>query len=458
MTITIGSLSSGYGGLEMALGLWLGAVDVRWHSEIDTDASRVLKTWWPEVPNLGSFADEDFWECAERVYLMCGGIPCQPFSAAGRQQGEADHRHLWPFWRRGIALHRPATIVFENVANLTRGKMRPIFDGIVADLLALGYDVRWCLLGACAVGAAHHRHRVFLLACRSRTTPHARQVQVATCGQKLAAYLPTPSAVSYGSNRGGGAGRVGPVRHSLDSMARAELLPSPAGRDGSTRGEGSAEFWGRRRELGGTRAVAGITLGAAVTLLATPQHRDGREPSSTLSAETAARREAAGRRNLEDSVALLPTPRSVDSTRGPAAADRTRPESNGQDLAQVLVALLPSPRVTDARNGGPNQGIASGDIALPSAVQPERWGRYAEAIARHETVLGRPAPEPTEIGPRGGRRLAAAFSEWLMMLPEGHLTSVLDRNPALARAGNGVVPLQAATALRLLFEDLVRRR
>ena len=42
-----------------------------------------------------------------------------------------------------------------------------------------------------------------------------------------------------------------------------------------------------------------------------------------------------------------------------------------------------------------------------------------------------------------------------MMLPEGHLTSVLDRNPALARAGNGVVPLQAATALRLLFVDLI---
>lgn len=85
-------------------------------------------------------------------------------------------------------------------------------------------------------------------------------------------------------------------------------------------------------------------------------------------------------------------------------------------------------------------------------MQPERWGKYAAAIARHEAVLGRPAPEPTELGPKGGRRLAAAFSEWLMMLPEGHLTSVLARNPALARAGNGVVPLQAATAIRLLHE------
>jgi DNA (cytosine-5)-methyltransferase 1 len=376
MTVTVGSLSSGYGGLETALALWLGAgaIDVRWHSEIDADASLVLKTHRPDVPNLGSFADGDFWERAERVHLMCGGIPCQPFSVAGRQLGEADARHLWPFWARGIELHRPATVVFENVANLTRGKIRPTFDAIIADLLALGYDVRWCLLGACAVGAAHHRHRVFLLACRTRTTPNARQVTVQTCGQSVAAHLPTPSAVSYGSNQGGGAGRIGPVRHSLDALARLELLP---------------------------------------------------------------------------------TPRAIDAVRGPVTAERTAASgrANGVELASAL-NMLPSLARGDGSNGGPNQGIASGDIALSSAVQPERWGKYAAAVARHAGVMGTLPPEPTEIGPKGGRRLAAAFSEWLMMLPAGHLTSILDRNPALARAGNGVVPLQAATALRLLFADL----
>lgn len=454
--LTVASLSSGYGGLEMALSLWLGegASRVLWHAETDPDASLVLKTHHPEVPNLGDFTVPGFWERAERAHAHVGGIPCQPFSAAGRQQGEADARHLWPFWRQGIALHRPATIVFENVANLTRGKMRAIFDGIVQDLVDLGYDVRWCILGACAVGAAHHRHRVFLLACRSRTTPHARQVEVATCGQKAAAYLPTPRALDH---------TMGPASRKSDGGVNGlssigMLLPTPASRDGQTRGEGSAEFWERRRELGGTRAVAGVTLGAAVTLLATPQARDAIE--CRLSPETAARREAAGRRNLDDSVALLPTVRANDATRGPAAGGRTRPEGNGQDLAQVLVSLLPSPRSTDARNGGPSQGITAADgrerPALSSAVQPERWGRYAEAIARHEAVLGRPAPEPTELGPKGGRRLTAAFSEWLMMLPAGHLTSVLERNPALARAGNGVVPLQAATALGLLFADLTR--
>jgi DNA (cytosine-5)-methyltransferase 1 len=352
VTITIGSLSSGYGGLEMALSSWLGEIDVRWHSEIDPDASLVLKTHWPEVPNLGSFTEPGFWEQAERTHVQCGGIPCQGFSAAGRQLGEADPRHLWPFWRPGIELHRPATVVFENVANLTRGKMRPIFDGIIADLLALGYDVRWCLLGACAVGAAHHRHRVFLLACRSRTTPNATQVQVQTCGRHAAAYVPTPVV---------------------------------------TEAKGARSQTSGRTE--GKRFNSGTTLGDMVALLRSPNARDGDGARGQGSIEHMRRRMESGHTiNLGDQLSVM--------------------EADG------------------------------------------RWGKYAEAIARHETVLGRPAPEPTEIGPKGGRRLAAAFSEWLMMLPEGHLTSVLDRNPALARAGNGVVPLQAATALGLLFADI----
>ena len=414
MTLTVGSVCSGMGGLELALDLWLGsgAAQPQWFAETDPDASRVLKTWWPEVPNLGDFTAADW--TAPRCDVEVGGVPCQGFSAAGRQLGAADPRHLWPDWRRGIEARRPTTVIFENVANLTRGRMRPIFDSIISDLLALGYDVRWCLIGACAVGAAHHRHRVFLLACRSRATPHAAEVKVQMCGQSVAAYLPTPIAVSYGSNQGGGAGRTGPVRHSLDTLARLELLPTTTARDASTRGEGSGEYWRQRRAEGFT---GGVPLGAALALLRSPNARDGDGRRGQGSVEHMRRRLESGHMvNLGDQVRLLPS--------------------------------LP-------RGDGSNQGIASGDIALSSAVQPERWGRYADAIARHEAVLGRPAPEPTEIGPKGGRRLAAAFSEWLMMLPEGHLTSVLDRNPALARAGNGVVPLHAAMALRLLYAGLV---
>lgn len=82
-------------------------------------------------------------------------------------------------------------------------------------------------------------------------------------------------------------------------------------------------------------------------------------------------------------------------------------------------------------------------------VEPGEWGPYAAAISRWESVLGRPAPAPTEEGPKGGRRLSAAFVEWMMGLPEGWVTGHgLPLTAELKMLGNGVVPQQAITALR----------
>ena len=86
----------------------------------------------------------------------------------------------------------------------------------------------------------------------------------------------------------------------------------------------------------------------------------------------------------------------------------------------------------------------------------DRWGDYAEAIARHERAFGRPAPDPTEPGPKGNPRLSARFVEWMMMLPAGWVTDVpgVTRNQALKALGNGVVPPQAAAALRLMLDRM----
>ena len=80
------------------------------------------------------------------------------------------------------------------------------------------------------------------------------------------------------------------------------------------------------------------------------------------------------------------------------------------------------------------------------------WGVYAPAIARWEHVTGRPAPAPTERGRTGQPRLSPAFVEWMQGLPAGHVTAVpgVSRNDQLAALGNGVVPQQAALALRML--------
>lgn len=80
------------------------------------------------------------------------------------------------------------------------------------------------------------------------------------------------------------------------------------------------------------------------------------------------------------------------------------------------------------------------------------FGVYGQAIARWERVLGRPTPSPTVPSTReGGRaRLSTRFVEWLMGLPEGHVTGEdlgLTREQQLRLLGNGVVPQQGAAAI-----------
>ena len=81
-----------------------------------------------------------------------------------------------------------------------------------------------------------------------------------------------------------------------------------------------------------------------------------------------------------------------------------------------------------------------------------RWGPYAAAVARWEPVVGRPAPDPTD----DKRRLNPRFVEWMMGLPDGHVTDAVEgRSHQLKILGNGVVPQQAAYAIRLLADQAV---
>lgn len=83
------------------------------------------------------------------------------------------------------------------------------------------------------------------------------------------------------------------------------------------------------------------------------------------------------------------------------------------------------------------------------------WGAYALAIHRWEAILGRPAPQPTETGRQGQRRLNARFVEWMMGLPPGWITDVpICRTAQMRLLGNGVVPGQAIAALHELDNRL----
>lgn len=143
---------------------------------------------------------------------------------------------------------------------------------------------------------------------------------------------------------------------------------------------------------------------------------------------------------------LLPTPQATNAT-----ASST---GYGANLHEVARDLLPTPSASDAIMGLPRTSGRRPEKAtkLATRIEYTDFGMYAPAIARWEQVLGRPAPAPTVPPTReGGRaRLSTRFVEWLMGIPEGHVTGEdlsLTREQQLRLLGNGVVPQQGAAAI-----------
>lgn len=102
------------------------------------------------------------------------------------------------------------------------------------------------------------------------------------------------------------------------------------------------------------------------------------------------------------------------------------------------------------------KGINGNGQGTPLSIAVKQdWGRYAPAITKWEQVIGRPAPAPTEPDEKGKPRLSPVFVEWMMGLQDGWVTAVpgLVRKEQLRALGNGVVPQQAAHALRVLMDE-----
>jgi len=149
----VGSLFTGYGGLDMAVG-----GDLAWYSEIEPAACKVLSSHH-DAPNLGDIKKID-WTTAAPVDVMTGGYPCQPFSHAGLRKGENDERHLWPYIREGISVLRPRLVLLENV----RGHVTLGLREVLGEIAELGYGARWGVVRASDAGAPHQRARVFIAA------------------------------------------------------------------------------------------------------------------------------------------------------------------------------------------------------------------------------------------------------------------------------------------------------
>jgi len=163
MTITIGSLFSGIGGLERGLQM-AGCGPVLWHCDSDPCARAVLAEHHPGVKIYEDVREVD--ATAQPVGLVCGGFPCQPHSLAGRRKGTADARWLWPEFARVVAEVRPGLVFIENVPGLRTSGLRDVLAG----LATLGFDAVWDCFSAAEVGAPHIRQRLFVLAYADRVS------------------------------------------------------------------------------------------------------------------------------------------------------------------------------------------------------------------------------------------------------------------------------------------------
>lgn len=344
---TLGSLFTGYGGLDMGI---MTALDpsarVAWTSDIEPGPCKLAATRWPDTPNLGDITSVD-WDAVEPVDIVCGGSPCQDLSVAGKRAGMAPGTRsgLWESMFAAIKTIRPRLVVWENVQGalsarsisalesrpglLGNGPARPTIRAagrVVGDLATIGYDVCWQVVRASDAGAPHQRARLFVVGY-----PHG-------------------------------------------------------------------EPWGLRGATG---------------------------PSE----------EACGRPLLD-----------------PA-------RSGIGDTQHMTGMLLPTPQATNATYSSAGYGPNLHEIATSADMTAS--GPYAEAIARWEQVTGRAAPPPsTPSRSAGGKpQLSTRFVEWMMGLPDGHVTGTdlaLPREQQLRLLGNGVVPQQAALAVRTLTETALR--
>ncbi|HNY47673.1 MAG TPA: DNA cytosine methyltransferase, partial [Casimicrobium sp.] len=158
--LTVGSLFSGIGGLELGLE-WAGLGPVAWQVEQDEYCRRVLKKHWPNADRSVKDVRIAGRGNLQPVDLICGGFPCQDISYAGKGAGLAGERSgLWYEYARIVGELRPRFVVVENVAALlTRG-----MGDVLGTLAGLGYDAIWTTVRASDVGAPHRRERLFVVA------------------------------------------------------------------------------------------------------------------------------------------------------------------------------------------------------------------------------------------------------------------------------------------------------
>lgn len=134
--------------------------------EIEPDYAATLRlnrpNWDVRCADMNGFDGRPF----EGIDMFAGGLPCPPFSAAGKQLGERDERNLFPAAIRLIEEIRPKAIMIENVRGFLSAVFEDYRNGLKSQLEKLGYKTDWRLLNASDFGVPQLRPRVVIVALR----------------------------------------------------------------------------------------------------------------------------------------------------------------------------------------------------------------------------------------------------------------------------------------------------
>lgn len=175
--LNILSLCSGYSGIELGLGL---VQNVRTVVYVEREAfaaanlaAKMEQGFLAPAPIWSDLVTFDGKPWRGIVDIITGGIPCQPFSCAGKKKRLEDERWIWGDVYRIIQEVRPEYAFIEEV----RGFIQHGLPVVLSDLAAIGYDAEWDLFRAPNVGLPHKRERLFILAYTGLQRPEEREIE-----------------------------------------------------------------------------------------------------------------------------------------------------------------------------------------------------------------------------------------------------------------------------------------
>jgi len=247
-------ICAGAGG--QSLGLELAGFEHELSVELDPDACATLRHNRPHWKVAeGDVANPAVWNPAEYagVGLLAGGVPCPPFTVAGKQLGATDERDLFAWAVELCGVVRPRALLLENVRGLSLPRFSAYRQHVVDRLTKLGYIADWRLLQASDFGVPQLRPRFVLVAMRpddfayfswpaARGEPPAvgavlRDLMAADGWRGAAAWAERANDIAptiVGASKKHGGPDLGPTRAKspwremgVDAMGLADAAPTP---------------------------------------------------------------------------------------------------------------------------------------------------------------------------------------------------------------------------------------